>query len=108
MLDKIKRLLGVKDIPEEVTPLYRGARSEREFDQNDEPVLAEVFGRSHAVPAALVAPVFGDWLGASAALQAAGAARSPARGAALITAADRLGGCAALVLSARAGSRPDD
>jgi len=30
MLDKIKRLLGVKDIPEEVTPLYRGARSERE------------------------------------------------------------------------------
>ena len=30
MLDKIRRLLGVKDIPEEVTPLYRGARSERE------------------------------------------------------------------------------
>ncbi len=30
MLDKIKRLLGVKDIPEEVSPLYRGARSERE------------------------------------------------------------------------------
>ena len=30
MLDKIKRLLGVKDIPDEVTPLYRGARSERE------------------------------------------------------------------------------
>jgi hypothetical protein len=30
MLDKIRRLLGVKDIPEEVSPLYRGARSERE------------------------------------------------------------------------------
>ena len=30
MLDKIRRLLGVKDIPEEVTPLYRGARNERE------------------------------------------------------------------------------
>ena len=30
MLDKIKRLLGVKDIPEEVSPLYRGARNERE------------------------------------------------------------------------------
>jgi hypothetical protein len=30
MLDKIKRLLGVREIPEEVTPLYRGARSERE------------------------------------------------------------------------------
>ncbi|HEY3225538.1 MAG TPA: hypothetical protein VGK61_00920 [Planctomycetota bacterium] len=30
MLDKIRKLLGVKDIPEEVTPLYRGARSERE------------------------------------------------------------------------------
>jgi len=30
MLDKIRRLLGVKEIPDEVTPLYRGARSERE------------------------------------------------------------------------------
>jgi hypothetical protein len=30
MLDKIRRLLGVKEIPEEVTPLYRGARNERE------------------------------------------------------------------------------
>jgi len=30
MLDKIRKMLGVKDLPEEVTPLYRGARSERE------------------------------------------------------------------------------
>jgi hypothetical protein len=30
MLDKFRRLLGVKEIPEEVTPLYRGARNERE------------------------------------------------------------------------------
>ncbi|HLY11999.1 MAG TPA: hypothetical protein VKW04_22045 [Planctomycetota bacterium] len=30
MLDKIRKILGVKDLPEEVTPLYRGARSERE------------------------------------------------------------------------------
>jgi hypothetical protein len=30
MRDKIRRLLGVKEIPEEVSPLYRGARSERE------------------------------------------------------------------------------
>ncbi len=30
MLDKIRRLLGVKDIPEEVSPLYRGAKNERE------------------------------------------------------------------------------
>ena len=30
MLDKIRKLLGVKDLPEEVTPLYRGARDERE------------------------------------------------------------------------------
>ena len=25
MLDKIRKMLGVKDLPEEVTPLYRGA-----------------------------------------------------------------------------------
>jgi len=30
MLDKIRKMLGVKDLPEEVTPLYSGARSERE------------------------------------------------------------------------------
>ena len=30
MLDKIRKLLGVKEIPEEVTPLYRGAKTERE------------------------------------------------------------------------------
>jgi hypothetical protein len=30
MLEKIKKLLGVKDVPEEVSPLYRGAKSERE------------------------------------------------------------------------------
>ena len=30
MLDKIRKLLGVKDIPEEVSPLYRGAKNERE------------------------------------------------------------------------------
>jgi len=30
MLDKIRKLLGVKEIPEEITPLYRGAKSERE------------------------------------------------------------------------------
>ncbi|MBI2931559.1 MAG: hypothetical protein HYY16_07890 [Planctomycetes bacterium] len=30
MLEKIKKLLGVKDLPEEVSPLYRGARNERE------------------------------------------------------------------------------
>jgi hypothetical protein len=30
MLDKIRKLLGVKDLPDEVTPLYRGARNERE------------------------------------------------------------------------------
>lgn len=30
MLDRIRKLLGVRDIPEEVSPLYRGARSERE------------------------------------------------------------------------------
>lgn len=30
MLDKIRKLLGVREIPEEVTPLYRGARNERE------------------------------------------------------------------------------
>ena len=30
MLEKIRKILGVKDLPEEVTPLYRGARSERE------------------------------------------------------------------------------
>src|SRR5262245_4653708 len=30
MLDKIRKLLGVKDLPEEVTPLYRGAKNERE------------------------------------------------------------------------------
>src|SRR5882672_3272976 len=30
MLDKIRKMLGVKDLPEEVTPLYRAARSERE------------------------------------------------------------------------------
>ena len=30
MLEKIRKLLGVKDLPEEVTPLYRGARNERE------------------------------------------------------------------------------
>ena len=30
MLDRIKKLLGVKDLPEEVSPLYRGAKSERE------------------------------------------------------------------------------
>jgi len=29
MLDKIRKMLGVKDLPEEVTPLYRGARNER-------------------------------------------------------------------------------
>ncbi len=30
MLDKIRKLLGVKEIPEEITPLYRGAKTERE------------------------------------------------------------------------------
>ena len=30
MLDKIRKLLGVKELPEEVTPLYRGAKTERE------------------------------------------------------------------------------
>ena len=30
MLDKIKKLLGVSDIPDEVTPFYRGAKNERE------------------------------------------------------------------------------
>ena len=30
MLEKIRKLLGVKDLPEEVTPLYRGAKNERE------------------------------------------------------------------------------
>jgi hypothetical protein len=30
MLEKIRKMLGVKDLPEEVTPLYRGARNERE------------------------------------------------------------------------------
>src|SRR5204863_609304 len=30
MLEKFRKLLGVKDLPEEVTPLYRGARNERE------------------------------------------------------------------------------
>jgi hypothetical protein len=30
MLERIRKLLGVKDLPEEVTPLYRGAKSERE------------------------------------------------------------------------------
>ncbi|HXX92697.1 MAG TPA: hypothetical protein VEN81_03630 [Planctomycetota bacterium] len=30
MLEKIRKLLGVKEIPEEVTPLYRGAKTERE------------------------------------------------------------------------------
>ena len=30
MLDKIKKLLGVQDLPDEVTPLYRGAKNERE------------------------------------------------------------------------------
>ncbi len=30
MLEKIKKLLGLKDLPEEVSPLYRGAKSERE------------------------------------------------------------------------------
>ena len=30
MLENIKKLLGVKEIPEEVTPLYRGAKNERE------------------------------------------------------------------------------
>jgi hypothetical protein len=30
MLDKIRKLLGVKRLPEEVTPLYQGARDERE------------------------------------------------------------------------------
>jgi hypothetical protein len=30
MLDKIRKLLGVKDLPDEVTPLYRGAKNERE------------------------------------------------------------------------------
>src|SRR4029078_10783769 len=30
MLEKFRKLLGVRDLPEEVTPLYRGARNERE------------------------------------------------------------------------------
>jgi len=30
MLEKIRKMLGVKDLPDEVTPLYRGARNERE------------------------------------------------------------------------------
>ncbi len=30
MLEKIRKLLGVDEIPDEVSPLYRGARSERE------------------------------------------------------------------------------
>lgn len=30
MLDRIRKLLGVREIPDEVSPLYRGARSERE------------------------------------------------------------------------------
>ena len=30
MLEKIRKLLGVKELPEEVTPLYRGAKTERE------------------------------------------------------------------------------
>ena len=30
MLDKIRKLLGLSDVPEEVSSLYRGARSERE------------------------------------------------------------------------------
>jgi hypothetical protein len=30
MLEKFRKLLGVKDLPDEVTPLYRGARNERE------------------------------------------------------------------------------
>jgi len=30
MLEKFRKLLGVKDLPEEVTPLYRCARNERE------------------------------------------------------------------------------
>src|ERR1051325_3087821 len=30
MRDKIRKMLGVKDLPDEVTPLYRGARNERE------------------------------------------------------------------------------
>jgi 3-oxoacyl-[acyl-carrier-protein] synthase II len=91
----------------EIGCVWTGARSRREFEREDSPALAEVFGRDHAVPSALVSPVLGDWLGASAALQAAGAARSLSRGAALITAADRLGGCAAVVLCAIAGSRDD-
>lgn len=30
MLDKIRKMLGVKDLPEEVTAFYRGAKNERE------------------------------------------------------------------------------
>ena len=30
MLEKMRKLLGVKELPEEVTPLYRGAKTERE------------------------------------------------------------------------------
>ncbi len=30
MLDKIRKMLGVKDVPEEVSAFYRGARNERE------------------------------------------------------------------------------
>ena len=30
MLDKIKKLLGVSTLPDEVTPFYRGAKNERE------------------------------------------------------------------------------
>src|SRR5262245_8904032 len=30
LIDRVRKLLGVDDIPEELSPLYRGARSERE------------------------------------------------------------------------------
>src|SRR3990172_6942959 len=30
MLERIKKLLGLKSVPEEVTPLYKGARNEKE------------------------------------------------------------------------------
>jgi 3-oxoacyl-[acyl-carrier-protein] synthase II len=111
--------------PGEIGCVWTAARSPRDFEREDAPALAEIFGHPRAVHVALVAPVLGDWLGASAALQAAGAARSLARRrlpaalllpatpappgprAALITAADRLGGCAAAVLGAPAGSGPD-
>ena len=67
-----RALLGSARDPQDIDCVWSGAQSIAWMKSNEGPVLRAVFGRG-SVRVALVAPVMGDWRGASSVLQAAAA-----------------------------------